>query len=523
MTTSDAPVKVAVGLRSERGPVLAAVMLSTSIVALDATIIATAVPSIVRDLGGFTQFPWLFSIYLLTQAVTVPLYGKLADLVGRRPVMLVGIAVFLLGSVLCGVAWSLPALIAARAVQGIGAGAVLPMSITIVGDLYSVEERARVQGYVASVWGVSSVIGPALGGAFSEHLSWRWIFFVNLPLGAAAAWMLHRRFAETVSHRRHRLDLAGAGLLVAGCSLLILGLLQGGVSWAWSSAVSVTVFAGAALALVAFVLVERRAPEPVLPLWVVSRRVLVAGNLFGVAVGVILIGLTSYVPTYVQGVLGTGAVVAGFALAAMTIGWPVAAALAGRVYLRIGFRDTALIGVAVTTAGAVWTLFLGPSTAVLVVAAACLVVGVGLGLSSVPTIVAVQSVVDWDRRGVVTATNLFSRNLGSALGVAVFGAVANATIAGRLASPPKELAGRVPQLGEAERLLLAGSGLPPDVAAFVRGALNDAAHHVFVGVAVVAVLAAGALWLMPRRTEPLVFAAPADPDEPGDPDGVPRR
>ena len=224
-----------VGLRSERGPVLAAIMLCTGLVALDSTIIATAVPSVVRDLGGFSQFPWLFSIYLLTQAVTVPLYGKFADIFGRKPVMFFGIAVFLLGSVLCGVAWSMPALIAFRALQGLGAGAVQPMSITIVGDLYTVEERARVQGYLASVWGASSVVGPALGGVFSEYVSWRWIFFVNLPLGALAAWVLARRFHEKVTRSAHRIDYLGATLLTAGCSLLILGLLEGGVAWAWGS------------------------------------------------------------------------------------------------------------------------------------------------------------------------------------------------------------------------------------------------------------------------------------------------
>lgn len=475
---TGATPRSAVGLRSERGPVLAAVMLSTSLVALDATVLATAVPSIVKELGGFAQFPWLFSAYLLTQAVTVPLYGKLADVVGRRPVMLFGIGVFLAGSVLCGLAWSMPVLILARALQGIGAGAVLPMSITMVGDLYTVEERARVQGYIASVWGVSSVIGPALGGALSEYLSWRWIFFLNLPLGVAAVMMLVRKFHERVERRSHQLDVTGAALLTVGCTLLILGLLQGGVSWAWSSPVSTAVLSGAVVALAAFALVERRAAEPVLPLWVLSRRVLAAGNLVGVGVGVVLMGLTSYVPTYVQGVLGTGAVVAGFALAAMTVGWPIAAALVGRVYMRIGFRDAALIGMVTAVVGSVWTMWFGTGTAVLTVAAATFVVGVGLGLSSVPTLVAVQSVVGWERRGVVTATNMFARNLGSAVGVAVFGAIANAT--------------------------LASEGDSPSVAA-----LAEASHDVFVGVAIAAVLSLAALWLMPRRTRPLELDEPA--------------
>lgn len=495
----------AVGLRSERGPLLIGLMLSTALVALDATIIATAVPSIVRDLGGFSQFPWLFSIYLLTQAVTVPLYGKLADVLGRRPVLFFGIAVFLAGSVLCGLAWSMPSLVVARAIQGVGAGAVLPMTITVVGDLYSVEERSRVQGYVASVWGVASVIGPALGGLFSDYLSWRWIFFVNIPLGVLAAWMIWRTFHETVTRRRHQLDLSGSALLTVGASLVILGLLEGGVAWGWASRTSYTVFTVGALALVAFVLVERRAAEPVLPLWVFSRRVLVGGNLASVAIGAVLIGLTSYVPTYVQGVLGSGALVAGFAVAAMTLGWPIAASLSGRVYLRIGFRDTALIGGVVVVAGSVLVALLGRTSPVVAVAAACFVVGVGLGLSSVPTMVAVQSSVDWERRGVVTATTMFARNLGSAVGVAIFGALANATIARRFADAPADLAGRLPEAGDAGRVVLGDGTADPGVTHFVQSALNAAAHNVFLGVVAAAVVGAMVLWFIPRRTEPLDF------------------
>ena len=498
---ASTPRREGVGFRSERGPVLIGLMLSTALVALDATIIATAVPSIVRDLGGFSQFPWLFSIYLLTQAVTVPLYGKLADVVGRRPVLFFGIAVFLVGSVLCGVAWSMPTLIIARAVQGIGAGAVLPMTMTVVGDLYSVAERARVQGYVASVWGVSSVVGPALGGLFAEYLSWRWIFFINLPLGALAAWMLWRSFHEKVERRKHPMDVAGAVLITTGFSLLILGLLEGGVAWAWSSPVSYAVFAAAAVALALVFVVERRAAEPVLPLWVFSRRILVGGNLASIAVGVVLIGLSSYVPTYVQGVLGTGALVAGFALAAMTLGWPLAASLAGRVYLRIGFRDTALIGALAVIAGSLLVVRLTADSAVLTVAAATFVVGVGLGLSSSPVIVAVQSSVDWQRRGVVTATNMFARNLGSAVGVAVFGAIANTTLANRFASAPDSLPAGLRDGADAERLVVQGGDRTGPVADFVRSALFDASHHVFIGIVVAAVLGFAVLWLMPRRTE----------------------
>jgi EmrB/QacA subfamily drug resistance transporter len=506
VTSTAAPAdRAAVGFRSERGPVLMAVMLCTGLVALDSTIIATAVPSVVSDLGGFSQFPWLFSVYLLTQAVTVPLYGKYADVLGRKPVMFFGIAVFLLGSVLCGFAWSMPALIVSRAIQGMGAGAIQPMSLTMIGDLYSVEERARVQGYVASVWGMASVIGPTLGGVFSEYLSWRWIFFVNLPLGVLAAAMFARNFSEQVDRRPHRIDYRGAVLLTTGCSLVIFGLLEGGVTWGWGSPASLLVFAAGVAALTGFVLVERVAPEPVLPLWVFRRRILTAGNL--VAVGGLLIGLSSYVPTYVQGVLGTGALVAGLALAALTLGWPLSAAFSGRLYMRIGFRSTALIGCTVIVVGTVLCTQLTAHSSVWQVAGSCFVIGAGLGLASSPTVVAIQSVVGWDRRGVVTATNMFSRSIGSAVGVAVLGAVANATLAHRFAHPPAALAGSLPSDVDATSLVLDGAGRASQsaTAGFVRAALFDATHHVFLVLVVIAVAMVGALLLMPRRAEPLVF------------------
>ncbi|MDT7724507.1 MAG: hypothetical protein QOI21_1083 [Actinomycetota bacterium] len=506
MTTPAQARPKAVGFRSERGPVLAAVMLSTSLVALDSTIIATAVPSIVADLGGFSQFPWLFSIYLLTQAVTTPLYGKFADMLGRKPVMFFGIAVFLLGSVLCGFAWSMPVLIAARAIQGIGAGAIQPMSMTMVGDLYTVEERARVQGYLASVWGISSVVGPTLGGVFSEYLSWPWIFFINLPLGALAAWMLARKFKEKVERATHKVDYSGASMLTVGCSLLILGLLEGGVAWGWGSTPSVAIFAGSFVLLVAFVFVERRATEPVLPLWVFSRRTLIGGNLLALVVGALMIGLTSYLPTYVQGVLGTGALVAGFALAALTIGWPLSAALSGKVYMRIGFRDTALIGSGIIVIGATLTAMLSQNAQVWQAAAASFVLGLGLGLASSPTVVAVQSTVGWDRRGVVTATNMFSRSLGSAVGAAVFGAIANATLAQRFANPPAALAGHLPNSVDATSLVLGGQAAEhTPTTNFIQSALFDATHHVFLASVAVAALGVIALLVMPRRTQQLTF------------------
>jgi EmrB/QacA subfamily drug resistance transporter len=506
MTTSPAISRGSVGLRSERGPILLSVMLSIALIAIDTTIIATAVPSIVSDLGGFSQFPWLFSLYLLAQVVTVPVYGKLADSLGRKPLMLFGIAVFLAGSLLCGAAWSMPLLIVARAVQGIGAGAIAPMAMTIVGDLYTIEERAKVQGYVASIWGMAAVVGPTLGGVFSEYVSWRWIFYINVPIAGAAMWMLIRRFHETVERRRHRVDYAGTALLTVGCSVLILALLEGGEAWAWASATTAALVAVGLASLIAFGFVERSAAEPIVPMWVMSRRILVGGNLTSLAVGALLIGLTSFIPTFAQGVLGHGALAAGFALAAMMVGWPLSASIAGSVYLRIGFRSTALLGSIIVLAGSAMTLLLGEQSNLVEIGAFCFVVGFGLGWVASPTLVAVQSVVGWDRRGVVTGTNMFARSIGSAVGVAAFGAIVNTRLTHLFASPPEGVRGRLPKSADdAEVVLDRGSGASDALRAYVRSALNDSLHLVFVGLTLVALATVVAVMLMPAKAETLSF------------------
>lgn len=431
-----------VGFRSERGSVLAAIMVTTGLVAIDATILATAVPTIVSELGGFSQFPWLFSVYLLAQAVTVPIYAKLSDLFGRKPIILIGIALFLLGSVLCGFAWSMPALIAFRAIQGLGAGAVQPMSVTIVGDIYTVAERAKVQGYIASVWAVSSVVGPSLGGLFAQLDAWRWVFFVNIPLCLLAGWMLVRHFHETVERRSHRIDYVGAGLLAVSMTFLILAVLEGGQAWAWDSWQSIAAFSVGGVLLVVFLFVERRAAEPILPLWVFSRRLLLTTTLVAFGVGALIIGLTSFVPTYLEGSLGVVPLVAGLALAALTLGWPLAAGYSGRFYLRLGFRTTALIGAALAVLGTSILAAFAHTPSVALVAVACFIVGLGMGFVSVGTLVAAQASVEWNERGVVTGTNMFARSIGSAVGVAVFGAIANSFFgSASVPSPDRVIAG----------------------------------------------------------------------------------
>ena len=408
--------------------ILLAMMVSTGLVAIDSTIIATAVPSIVRDLGSFSSFPWLFSIYLLASAVTVPVYSKLADTIGRKPLLLFGIAVFLLGSVLAGLSWSMPVLILARAVQGLGAGAIGPIAITVIGDIYTLEERARVQGYMASVWAISAVAGPTLGGLFAQFGIWRGIFWVNLPLGIAAAWLLARHFHESVRKRTHRIDYAGAATLTGATTLLMLGILEGGDAWAWNSPASFAMFGAGAALLTAFVFIELHAAEPVLPLGLFRRRIVASTTFLGFGVGMGIAGLTAFIPTYLE--VGTGAppVVAGLALATFTIGWPLAAATAGRLYLRWGFRPTSTLGGVVLVAGATTLALLGHTPSAISVAVVCFFIGMGFGYAAVPSLVAVQSSVDWSERGVVTGSNMFARSMGQSLGAAVLGAVANAII-----------------------------------------------------------------------------------------------
>lgn len=421
--------RASIGLRSERGPVLGALMLATGLIAIDATILATAVPSIVRDLGSYQQFPWLFSVYLLAQAVSVPIYSRLADTIGRKPIIMLGIALFLIGSVLCGFAWNMSSLIVFRIVQGLGAGAVAPMAMTIVGDIYTVAERAKVQGYIASVWAISSVVGPALGGVFAQFDAWRWIFWVNIPLCVIAGWMLLRNYKEQKQTQRHRIDYVGAVLLTIGLTAVILGMLEGGNAWPWLSVQSALCFGIGVAALTAFSMVERRVAEPIVDLRLAGRRLILTTTLVSLGVGALMIGVVSFAPAYLEGSLGIAPLLSGLAVAALTLGWPVAAANAGRLYMRIGFRRTTLIGVSITTLAAIVLASVASWPNPFMIAAIAFFLGFGLGWTAAPTLIAAQSSVGWSERGAVTGMNAFARSAGSAVGVAIFGAISNTVIA----------------------------------------------------------------------------------------------
>lgn len=336
---------------NRRGAVVAALMLAMALAALDSTIVSTAVPQIVGDLGGFSVFSWLFSGYLLAVTVTLPVYGKLSDTFGRKPVLIAGAAVFLLGSLLCAAAWNMGALIAFRIVQGLGGGALQGTVQTLAADLYPLEERPKIQAKLSTVWAVAAVAGPGIGGVLAAYADWRWIFLVNLPIGAVALWLIVRhlhepqRSARDTTATRTRVDWAGALAVFACGGVLLTALVQGGVAWPWLSWPSLGLF-GAGLALVAaVVLIERRAAEPIIPGWVWRRRTIAAVNLALGALGLLMVAPTVFLPTYAQSVLGLAPVTAGFVLSVWTLSWPVSAALSQHVYRRIGFRNTAMLGI----------------------------------------------------------------------------------------------------------------------------------------------------------------------------------
>ncbi|WP_316748944.1 MFS transporter [Streptomyces herbicida] len=474
---------------ARRGAVVAALMLAMALAALDSTVVSTAVPQIVGDLGGFSVFSWLFSGYLLAVTVTLPVYGKLSDTFGRKPVLVAGAAVFLLGSLLCAAAWNMGALIAFRIVQGLGGGALQGTVQTLAADLYPLEERPKIQSKLSTVWAVSAVAGPGIGGVLAAYADWRWIFLVNLPIGGAALWLVVRHLHEPARERpaSARVDWAGALAVFACGGVLLTALVQGGVAWAWLSAPSLALFA-TGLALVGVVVwVERRAAEPIIPGWVWRRRTIAAVNLALGALGLLMVAPSVFLPTYAQSVLGLAPVAAGFVLSVWTLSWPMSAALSQHVYRRIGFRDTAMLGIGTAALILFAFPFLPYPGAAWQPTLLMLLLGGALGLFQLPLIVGVQSTVGWAERGTTTASVLFCRQTGQTVGAAVFGAVANGVLAARL--------GGAGDLDSVTRGLDAGTA--PQA---TRHAIADAVHAVYLGAACAAGLAfLVLLFLAPRR------------------------
>ncbi|MEW6637689.1 MAG: MFS transporter, partial [Actinomycetota bacterium] len=368
--------------------------------------------------------------YLLAATVTGPVFGKLSDSYGRKPIYLTGISLFLLGSVLCGTAESMTGLIVFRTIQGLGAGAVQPVAITIVGDIFELETRARIQGLFGAVWGISALIGPAAGGLITDYLSWRWVFYVNIPFGLVAACLLALTLRESLSRRPAEPDYLGLSLLTGGLVAVLLALLGGGGAPELSTA-TVFLFSGGALALVLFVLVEGRAADPIVPPDLFRNRIFSVSSLGNLALGGVLLGVSVYVPLFVQGSLGGTALTAGAVVAPVSIGWPIGSFIGGRMLLRVGYRTTVLLGSGFVVLGAAMCLPLDTGTSLPYLVLAVFVVGLGLGFTSTSYLVSVQNAVPWGRRGIATSSLVFFRTVGGALAVAVMGALLNLSLGER--------------------------------------------------------------------------------------------
>ena len=465
------------GIRAEnRVLVFIAALASVFITAIESTIVATAMPTIVGDLGGFELLSWVFTAYLLTQAVTTPIYGRLSDLYGRKPILLLGIALFLLGSALCGFAWSMISLVAFRVVQGLGAGALMPVGRTLIGDVYHGADRARMQGYVSSVFVGAAVFGPVVGAFLVAHTTWPMVFWINLPLGLAAGAILLWALHEHVEPRRHRIDLGGSALICIGTSTLMFALAQAS---SLGLAAIIILVAVSLAAIAAFILYEQYVPEPIWPMSLWRDRVVSSGNLASLALGTTMMGIAAYLPVYIQGVMGDSAFVAGLTLMSMSASSPIGAVLAGRIMLRASYRTSASAGAVLYILGSVMMCLLGPHSTPYWAMASGLLMGFGIGMNNNTYMVAIQSDSGWSSRGIATSAFIFSRILGQALGAAAFGGILNAGLSAYLTGGG-DLVARImsPEFRKT---------LPPETLGPLMAEFDHALHIVFIILVALAV------------------------------------
>ena len=488
---TTAPIHVAHAPSARRNLVLAACLMATFTAAVESSIIATAMPTIVANLGGFNLFSWVFAVYLLTQSVSIPVYGRLADIYGRKKVFYAGVGLFLVGSTLCGFAGNMPTLILFRALQGFGAGGVQPIATTILGDVYSPTERAHVQGLVSSVFGVVAVVGPSFGAFLVEQVSWQFVFWVNLPIGVTAIVMIAVCLDEAVEHRQHRIDYLGSLLLMLAIGALMVVLVQGG---SLPRATTITVGVVGLVTLLALVLHENNTPEPMLPLELWRHRIILVGSVGGAVVSGVMMGISMFLPTYVQGAMGRSPLAGGLVLGAMSVTWAIASFYGGRLMVRTTYRLTAVLGTLALITGSLVLITLTPERGVAWVTTGSLLIGVGMGFCNTTFIVSIQAAVPWHQRGAATSSCMFLRFVGQAVGAAAFGAVLNLTL---LREAPEAV-------GMVDRLLdptLRG-GLPAADLVRLIDVVALGLHNTYVLAGILSVVALGFALLLPARLSP---------------------
>ena len=466
-----------------REVVFSATMLAIFIVAVEATIVATAMPTIVADLGGLRYFSWVFGAYLLTQTVMIPIYGRLADFFGRKALLVIAIGIFLAGSILCGFAHSMVALILFRALQGIGAGGVQPVASTIVGDLYSGRERARAQGYLSSCWAFSAVIAPLLGAFLIQNFGWPIIFWVNVPFGLACCAIIIRRYHENVAHVVHQIDYLGSALLALGIGTLMFVLVMAG---------DIPVATGAALGVFAVVVLvllawhELRTPEPMMPLNIYRIRVIAVANAGNFFIGALVMGVTAFMPTFVQGSMGHPAVVAGSVLGSMFVAWTTGAVGGARLQLYLTYRSIAFIASLAVIIGSAILALLDAHSNIALAFAGIMPLGLGFGMMNSIYVIATQAAVGWEQRGAATSSNIFLRQIGQSMGSAAFGAVFNIGVYAAIPDAGRVVAQLVDPV---RRMAVPAAELARDV-----NAIAASMHDVFL-IQLVLAVAIGAITL----------------------------
>lgn len=480
--------------QTNRRNVMIAVLTATFLSAIEGTIVSTAMPKIVSDLGGVESMSWVISIYLLTTVISTPIYGKSADLFGRKKVFTFGSLLFLLGSVLSGMSQTMNQLIVFRALQGLGAGALIPVTSTIIGDIFPLEQRAKMQGLLSVIWGIAGVLGPVTGGMIVDLISWHWIFYFNLPFGLIAVVILWTSLHENFEKRKRMIDYGGIVTFSLCMTFLLFALLQGGTAYPWGSPFIIGLFVSSAVLFVLFIGIELRSPEPMLPLHLFKIRMISLANASGFLISAILVAVNFYVPLWIQGVYGKGATYSGLMLIPMTILWSFGSINVGRVIGKWGVRPIILLGMVMITGGSIGlsTLHIAsPPWLFALFAAAC-----GLGFGSVFTshTVSIQSSVEWQERGAAIASNSFVRILGQVIGIAIFGTYMNSKMASMLAQ--EGLVWSENNLNDA--LDSANTELPAHLLQPFREALAYGLNHVFIILAVLAVLSLLISLALPR-------------------------
>ncbi|HEY6835976.1 MAG TPA: MDR family MFS transporter [Gaiellaceae bacterium] len=455
------------GYRFSIGRILAiyaGLMVTLLLAALDQTIVATALPKVVSELGGITQYTWVFTAYMLGSTVTVPLYGKLGDAHGRKPLFLIAISIFLVGSALCGLAQNMVQLVIFRAIQGVGAGGLFPLTLAMVGMIIPPRDRGRYQGLIGSVFAAASIIGPVVGGFIVDNFSWRWIFYVNLPVGGVAMAVIIATMPRRPYKQDHYIDWVGAGILALGTTALLLGLVWGGRDYPWGSWQVDGALCAAVAFFCIFALVERRVPEPILPFDLLRNQTVAASVACMALVGAAMFGTISFVPLFVQGVIGTSATSSGVVLTPLMLGAVITSFLSGQIVSHTGrYRPNTLIGPVVLCAGMIGLWQMGVHTTNAEAARNMVIAGIGLGMMMQIFVLSVQNSVPRRAMGTATALSQFSRSIGATLGVTLMGVIVNQ----HLPSGVRAEGTAIHRLPEAGRIALANALSPAFLAAAI--------------------------------------------------------